>query len=90
MKFKTAKFDGIDPEMSREDAEAARHLLADNGVLHVPSKPLESIARHVNFYPDPKAPDNSQDALQEFFDRISNSPMGSPQARIGNRLKKKH
>ena len=36
MKFKTAKFDGIDPEMSRQDAEAARHLLADNGVLHVP------------------------------------------------------
>ncbi|HIG41945.1 MAG: TauD/TfdA family dioxygenase [bacterium] len=36
MKFMTAKFDGIDPEMSRQDAEAARHLLVDNGVLHLP------------------------------------------------------
>lgn len=48
------------------------------------SRALESLARHVGFYPNGKIELGAGDGLVEILEAAKNSPLGSPQSRIMN------
>ncbi len=76
--------------VSIEASEIYSGVGEDRGVIgHVTkiriesrTKALESIAKHLKFYPDANVTVNPGDGMIEMLNRVANGPMGSPQGRL--------